>query len=141
MVGFERKKGRSWIWKCLVLGWLVGFESSVCFGFVWLYGRSRSWLETKGFLLLGSTHVSPRRPDYWSRPTRAPPWTRTPHGRLWTRLHDCWQVPHHGAFLSLRLRYSKELRPQPTSLPGCKSPLPSPGFILSECVSECVAPV
>ena len=34
VVGFERKKGRSWIWKCFVLGWFV-FG-----GFVGWLGRS-----------------------------------------------------------------------------------------------------
>ena len=112
-----------------------GVVRSVLWGsFVLCLEAGVGW-KMKGFPLLGFAHVSPRRPDYWSWPTRAPPRTRIPHWRLWTGLHDRWQVPHHGAFLSPRLRYSKELRPQPASLSGCKSPLPSTGFILSECVA------
>ena len=71
--------------------------------------------------------------------TQPPSPTRSPRGQPWTEPHDHCQVPHHGAFLLPELRY-RELRPQlPPSLAE-KVLCHSTGFILSECVSECVAP-
>ena len=99
-----------------------------------------------------SAHTRPR-PDLSSGPvccpvptldsapsTQAPPWTRTPHGRLWSELYDCCQVPHHGALLPPKLSGTEncDLNSLPPWLQK-GSPFLFVGFVLSECVSGSVA--
>ena len=118
-------------------------------------------IVVKVFLLPGSAYVSPRRPAccaVLAHTTSTKPliWscqllisrlfelrqTRLPHVRLWTELRGFCRVPHHGASLpSKRSAQVPKTVTSTPSLPGCKSPLPFIGFILSECVSECVAPI
>ena len=112
-------------------------------------------IVVKVFLLPGSAYVSPRRPAYCTGPRPHDldqtsclvllllisrlfglRQTRLPHVWLWTELHSFCRVPHHGASLPPKRSGTKNC--DLNSLPGCKSPLPFIGFILSECVSECV---
>ena len=90
----------------------------------------------------GSRCLAPltSHPDYWSRTARAPPRTRTPHGGCGP---DCTTVGRcrtmeHSFPRDSDTQKNCDLNPPPSL--ATKSYLPSTGFILSECVSECVAP-
>jgi len=152
----------AWLVRVRWIRWLVGTVEGGCgrrIGSVQLLKGSllRSVcprLTSAARLLCWSAHTRPR-PDLSSGPvccpvptldsalsTQAPPRTRTPHGRLWSELYDCCQVPHHGASLSPETLRYRELRPQlPPFLAAKGSPFLFVGFVLSECVSESVAPV
>ena len=109
----------AWLVRVRWVRWLVGKVEGGCgrrIGSVQLLKGSllRSVcprLTLAARLLCWSAHTRPR-PDLSSGPvccpvptldsalsTQAPPRTRTPHGRLWSELYDCCQVPDHGALL------------------------------------------
>ena len=113
----------AWLVRVRWVRWLVGKVEGGCgrrIGSVQLLKGSllRSVcprLTSAARLLCWSAHTRPR-PDLSSGPvccpvptldsalsTQAPPRTRTPHGRLWSELYDCCQVPHHRALLPPKL--------------------------------------
>ena len=144
----------AWLVRVRWVRWLVGTVEGGCGGRIGsvqllkglLLQSVCPHLTSAARLLCWSAHTRPR-PDLSSGPvccpvptldsalsTQAPPRTRTPHGRLWSKLYDLSGAAPRSTLSPETLRY-RELRPhRPPFLASKGSPCLSVGFVLSVCV-------